>query len=139
MTATLAAQPVDRRVESLKVKSFPSRPAMAAAAADDIAAALRATLARQPEVRAIFAAAPSQADTLAALISAPGIDWHRVTAFHMDDYIGLPAGAPERFASWLDGQLFGKVPFGRVHRIVPEPDAARTASNYAELLNAAPI
>ncbi|HQZ11758.1 MAG TPA: 6-phosphogluconolactonase [Devosia sp.] len=112
---------------------------MAAAAASDIAAAFRAALSRQANVRAIFAAAPSQADTLAALVVAPGIDWSRVTAFHMDEYIGLPTGAPERFASWLDQHVFDRAPFGQVHRIVPEPDAQRAVAGYAALLNEAPI
>jgi 6-phosphogluconolactonase/glucosamine-6-phosphate isomerase/deaminase len=43
-----------------------------------------------------------------ALIAEPGIDWRRVvTAFHMDEYIGLPADAPQRFAVWLRERLFG--------------------------------
>lgn len=112
---------------------------MTQAAAADIAAAIRSGLERQPHVRVIFAAAPSQSDTLAALVSAPGIDWRRVTAFHMDDYIGLPPGAPERFASWLDRHLFSLLPFGEVHRLVPEPDASRAAEDYARRLREGPI
>jgi glucosamine-6-phosphate deaminase len=87
----------------------------------------------------IFAAAPSQGEMLAALREAPGIDWRRVTAFHMDEYIGLPPGAPERFASWLDAQIFGRLPFASVHRIVPEPDPEAAAAAYAEKLAQAPI
>ena len=44
-------------------------------AAADIAATLRRLLAGQGAVRMVFAAAPSQADTLDALRRAPGIDW----------------------------------------------------------------
>jgi hypothetical protein len=45
-----------------------------------------------------------------ALIAEPGIDWRRVvTAFHMDEYIGLPADAPQRFAVWLRERLFGRL------------------------------
>ena len=36
----------------------------------------------------IFAAAPSQNETLAHLVAGEGIDWCRVRAFHMDEYIG---------------------------------------------------
>jgi glucosamine-6-phosphate deaminase len=87
----------------------------------------------------IFAAAPSQSEVLAALCAAPGIAWERVTAFHMDEYIGLPPGAPERFAAWLDRHVFDHVPFAAVHHIVPEPDPLDAARAYAEKLNAAPI
>jgi glucosamine-6-phosphate deaminase len=50
----------------------------------------------------VFAAAPSQAEMLEALVIERDVDWARVTAFHMDEYIGLPPAAPERFASWLN-------------------------------------
>ncbi|MBD8064551.1 glucosamine-6-phosphate deaminase [Devosia sp. PTR5] len=112
---------------------------MGAAAAQDIANALRAALSRQPNVRMVFAAAPSQAQMLEALCAADGIDWGRVTAFHMDEYIGLPPEAPQRFANWLDQNLFERVPFGQVHRIVPGADPDTAAASYAQLLAEAPI
>lgn len=134
-----AGQSTARWVDQLRIEAFDSRDGMAARAAGDIAAELRRRLASQPGVRMIFAAAPSQADTLAALRREPGIDWHRVTAFHMDEYIGLTPDAPERFAFWLDAHVFSRLPFATVHHIVPGPDAERTAADYAERLAEAPI
>lgn len=128
-----------RKAGLMSVQSFASRALMGEAAARDIAGALRDALTRQQDVRMVFAAAPSQAQMLAALCAAGGIDWARVTAFHMDEYIGLAAGAPERFAKWLDNHLFDRVPFAQVHHIVPEPDALAAAARYAQLLAAAPI
>jgi glucosamine-6-phosphate deaminase len=122
-----------------RVRSFPDRATMGRSAGTDAASHLRTLLARQGYARMIFAAAPSQAEMLAALVTAPGIDWSAVTAFHMDEYVGLPPGAAQRFAAWLDAHLFSKVPFGTVHRIVPEPDAQAAARDYAALLAAAPI
>lgn len=118
-----------------RVRSFPDRAAMGAAAAADVAAELRARLAEQDAVRVIFAAAPSQSDMLDRLVATPGIDWARVTAFHMDEYLGLPPDAPARFANWLDRAIFTRVPFGEVHRIDPEAGVAP----YAKLLAEAPI
>ena len=128
-----------RTVQHLRVRSFATRPTMGRAAAHDIAAAIRARLAVTSGVRMIFAAAPSQADMIEALIAEPGIDWHRVTAFHMDEYIGLAAGAPQRFAAWLGQRLFSRVPFAAVHPILPEPDPRATAARYAALLDAAAV
>ncbi len=128
-----------RTVERLRVYSFATRRAMAEQAAHDIAAAIRARLAGAPGMRMIFAAAPSQADMIEALIAAPDIDWRRITAFHMDEYIGLPAGAPQRFAVWLRDRLFDRVPFAAVHPIEPAPEPHATATHYAALLDAAPI
>nr|WP_299748054.1 glucosamine-6-phosphate deaminase [Devosia sp.] len=112
---------------------------MGRAAARDIAEELRERLARQHSARLIFAAAPSQSDVLVALVSEPGIDWARVTAFHMDEYIGLPEGAPESFAAWLDTHVFSRVPLAAANRIVPGADPAGIANAYATLLAKAPI
>ena len=127
------------RPDLLAVRRFASRSAMGEAAAADIAAELRQRLSRQPHVRMIFAAAPSQAETLAAVVASTGIDWRRVTAFHMDEYVGLPAGAPERFAAWLDRHLFTLLPFHAVHRLVPEPSPQQATLAYAAKLAEAPI
>lgn len=137
---TLRRPPVAvRRVGSLNIESYETRKAAGMASAVAVAAELRERLSRQATVRMIFAAAPSQADMLEALCAIGGIDWGRVVALHMDEYIGLPAGAPTRFANWLDRHLFGKVPFAAVRRIVPEPDAEAAASAYAAQLSEAPI
>ena len=131
--------PRHRMVERLRVSSFATRVAMGRAAAGDIAAEIRARLAVAAGVRMIFAAAPSQAEMIEALVAEVGIDWRRVTAFHMDEYIGLAADAPQRFARWLREHLFVRVPFAIVHPIVPEPEPRAAAERYAELLGTAPI
>ncbi|MDE1993656.1 MAG: 6-phosphogluconolactonase, partial [Rhizobiaceae bacterium] len=112
---------------------------MGIAAAADIAKALKALLDVQRHVRMIFAAAPSQASTLEILRATDGIDWGRVTAFHMDEYVGLPAHAPQRFAEWLDAHLFKAVPFAAVYKIEPDADVAGEIARYSALLNEAPI
>jgi glucosamine-6-phosphate deaminase len=112
---------------------------MGQAAAADVAEALRRRLSAAEGVRMIFAAAPSQAEMLESLAGQPSIDWARVTAFHMDEYIGLPVGAPQRFGTWLRRHLFDRVPFGRVHVIEPDPVPKSAARSYATLLREAPI
>jgi glucosamine-6-phosphate deaminase len=121
------------------ILTFKTRDAMGRAAAADIGVALRDRLARQNTVRMIFAAAPSQTELLDALARERDIDWRRVTAFHMDEYFGLPADAPERFGAWLTRHFFSRVAFGAVHLIGQEPDADREAARYAALLAEAPI
>lgn len=132
-------QPTERRVEKLRIKSFSSRKKMGAVAAAEIAAELRRRLARQDKVRMVFAAAPSQSDVLAALVAAKDVDWNRVTAFHMDDYIGLPAAAPQRFANWLDRYVFDLLPFEAVHHVNPGSDPEQTVRDYEALLREAPL
>jgi glucosamine-6-phosphate deaminase len=112
---------------------------MGQAAAADVGEELRRRLERQPNVRTIFAAAPSQSEMLAALCKEPGIDWARVTAFHMDEYIGLKPNAPQRFGLWLRRHLFDVVPFGAVRLIEPEPEPESGARAYAAFLDEATI
>ena len=128
-----------RTFDRLTVESFATRADMGAAAATDIAIALRERLSTQPNVRMVFAAAPSQAEMLGVLASTPGIDWSRVTAFHMDEYIGLDPASPARFANWLDAHVFTRLSFAAVHRMTPEPDADAEVARYAALMNEAPI
>lgn len=137
--AAVSVSASDRQVDQLKVRSFATREDMAQAAADDISESLRAALTKKQQVRMVFAAAPSQADTLAAVLARKDIDWARVTAFHMDEYIGLPESAPQRFALWLDEHVFSKAPFGEVVSIRPDPDPMAAAAAYAERLDEAPI
>ena len=68
-----------------QIAVFRDRDRMGGAADRDIAAALREVLAERGAARLMFAAAPSPADTLAALVCEQGIDWRRVTAFHLDE------------------------------------------------------
>lgn len=138
-TQTEAPWRAERRVDNLLVRSFASRQQMGAQAAKEIADELRRRLAVQDRVRMVFAAAPSQADVLAALAASPDIDWQRVVAFHMDEYVGLPAEAPQRFGNWLDRHIFDLVPLGDVHHLRPGEDPEATARDYATMLAAAPI
>ena len=126
-------------LNSFAVHIAESRIAMGAHAAADIAREIRACLEKQPGVRCIFAAAPSQSEMLAALREEKDIDWSRVTAFHMDEYLGLAIDAPQRFGLWLRRAIFDHLPFAAVHLIEPEDSPEQAAAGYAAKLNAAPI
>ena len=108
-------------------------------AASEIAEELRTRLGMQPVVRMVFAAAPSQSEMLQALALAEGIPWDRVEAFHMDEYTGLPAEAPQRFGAWLTREFFDKVKLRAVHLIDPGVDAERCSDDYARLMAQDPI
>jgi len=116
-----------------------SRQELGQKAAQDIADELRRLLLTQSSARMIFAAAPSQSEMLECLVAQTGIEWGRITAFHMDEYLGLPKGAPQRFSAYLCRHLFDQVPFGAVHLIEPGAHPQRTADEYAASLAKAPI
>jgi glucosamine-6-phosphate deaminase len=124
----------------LPVRRFATRREMGAAAAADVADFLRAKIGIAGHgVRVIFAAADSQRDMLESLIGDQRLDWARITAFHMDEYIGLPPDSPQRLGSWLKRELIGRVPIGRFHAISPELGVETEIARYERLLTEAPI
>ena len=126
-------------VERAAVTAYRDRQAMGAAAASMIARQILHVLEVKPEVRMVFAAAPSQSDMISSLLAIRDIPWDRITAFHMDDYLDLPSDAPQRFANWLDNHLFCRASIGVVHRIPAIGIAEEICRDYARLLAEAPI
>ena len=127
------------KVDNLDVKIFPTRDEMGACAAKDIHDKIVELLAEKDEINMIFAAAPSQNDVLASLI-ASDIEWNRINAYHMDEYIGLSKDAPQGFGNFLVDHIFGKVPFKSVNLIdctATDPEAE--CERYSELLTKYPI
>ena len=123
-------------VDKLKVEIFENRVLMGEAAACDIKAQIAKLLAEKPEINMIFAAAPSQNDVLKALVEDEEIEWNRVNAYHMDEYIGLDKDAPQGFGNFLKRSIFGLAPFKSVNYIdstATDPD--KEAERYAKLLN----
>lgn len=117
-----------------------NRKGMGARAAFVVAERLKRLLSNQEIVRMIFAAAPSQNELLEELGSAEGVDWSRVVAFHMDEYVGLRPGAAQSFGVYLKDRLFGKVNFKKVHYIDSNPANLREeCERYSGLLAAAPV
>jgi len=56
-------------------------------------------IARKGRVSMVFASAPSQEKFLASLAKMKGIEWSKVTDFHLDEYIGLPSDALQAFGN----------------------------------------
>ncbi len=100
----------------LNIEVFKTRAEMGRAAADDAAEAIAELLSKKEELNIVFAAAPSQNELLSELCKKE-LPWHRINAFHMDEYIGLPKGAPQSFGMFLKEHIFGKLPFKRVYYI----------------------
>ncbi|MFZ5823000.1 MAG: glucosamine-6-phosphate deaminase [Bacillota bacterium] len=131
---------LNRSYESLRVAVYPTRQEMGHAAATYVADRLRRLLSEQQRVRMAFAAAPSQTEFLAALVAETGIDWSRVVACHLDEYVGIPADHAASFGRWLDRHLFQRVGFGEVHYWNPQaPDPQAECDRYGALLAEGPL
>ena len=127
------------KVDKLEVKIFDTRAEMGSAAARDIASKFRDLLDKKPHINVIFAAAPSPNEVLASLVADTDIDWSRIHAYHMDEYIGLPADAPQGFGNFLCAHIFDLVPLANVNLIdCSASDADDEASRYSKLLEENP-
>lgn len=100
--------------DKLTVRIYSDRNKMGAAAARDVIHKIYALLEKQAFVNIIFAAAPSQSEFLAGLRES-AVDWRRVRAFHMDEYLGLKEEAPQRFGNFLHQHVFSRLPFAAFH------------------------
>jgi len=126
------------KVEKLQARVYTDKQALGRAAAAAVAAKMRELQAKKP-VSVIFAAAQSQNEFLEALLLEKGVDWSRVTAFHMDEFIGLPGAAPQSFGRWLRDRLFDKVKPGTVHYLDGmAKDVDQECARYSALMKASP-
>jgi len=125
--------------DRLTVFRYETRAQMGAAAARDIASAIKRVLSRKECCNMIFAAAPSQNEVLAALAADETVDFTRINAFHMDEYCGLPEDAPQGFGNFLRAAIFDKVPFRSIYYLrgsAPDPEAE--CRRYGQLLEQYP-
>src|SRR5688572_7025043 len=94
MDSTLNAGSWKRAVKSFKadelsVKVFDTLDDLASDAALEVNAFLRATLKEKGSAAAILATGNSQIQFLKKLVSLEGVDWSKITLFHMDEYLGI--------------------------------------------------
>jgi len=128
------------KMDKLEVQIYENRTLMGEAAARDIKAKIAELLTKKAEINMIFAAAPSQNDVLKALVEDKEIEWNRVNAYHMDEYIGLDKDAPQGFGNFLKEHIFGLVPFKSVNYIdCTATDVDAECARYSKLLTENPV
>jgi len=142
-----SADPVPVRafeVDRLRVRVYADRPSMGLAAARHLARALReaggaaggaGTGTGGAGIGMVFASAPSQVEVLAALTRESDVPWPAVTAFHLDEYVGLDDTHPRSFARFLREHVVEKVPLAAVHYLSTQgADLEEAAQRYGERL-----
>jgi len=124
---------------SKNVSIYPDRRAMGLASAAAASAVIRAAIEKDRSAGVVFAAAPSQNEFLEALRNDASIDWRRVTAFHLDEYAGLPPNHPASFRRFLRERLMDHVPLAAFHELAGDAaDLAAEADRYQRLLREHP-
>ena len=99
----------------MKIEIAADKSALGRSAAQAGAAAIRTAIQAKGQARIIVATGASQFEMLDALVAEP-LDWSKVPAFHLDEYIGLPATHPASFRSYLQERFVARAPGWRPSR-----------------------
>ena len=126
-------------IDNVWIAVYENREEMGVAAARRVEELYRRVAEEKDTLNMIFAAAPSQNEFLSALVSEPGIEWNRIHALHMDEYVNLPADAPQGFGNFLRAAIFDKVPFATVDYIGTDADPDETCRRYAGILDSVTV
>lgn len=121
--------------DNLEVRIFETRKQMGNCAGKEIGDCMVKLLKERESINVMFAAAPSQNETLQSLVQRTDIDWSRINAFHMDEYVDLDEKHPASFRNFLKKAIFNLKPFKSVHLLNGNAeDANEEAKRYSKLL-----
>lgn len=123
----------------MKVFIYPDKASLGKAAAEHAAASIKDAITKKGHARIIAATGASQFDFLAALVSAPGIDWQKVEMFHLDEYVGLPISHPASFRKYLLERLIKPAAIGKYHLLDGEGDVEAVMCKVGKELGAEPV
>ena len=134
-------QPVRRyKVDALDVAVFSEGPQLAAYAASIVNEHLSRAIATNGSAAVILATGNSQIKFLRELIALRGVDWSKVTLFHMDEYLGIRADHPASFRRYLRERVESLTRPRFFHYIEGDaPQPLDECQRYTALLQAQPI
>ncbi len=122
------------------VRILTDKETLAGEAAAQAAAVIRDAVREQGSARIVVATGNSQVAMMAKLVTMPDVPWNKVEAFHLDEYVGLPATHPASFRLWIRTRFEEKVRPRVVHYL--EGDSPRLEAElerYSSLLAEAPL
>src|SRR5256885_1258275 len=135
------AQPIKNFVaDSLRVRVYATQDDLVQDAAREVQSYLQQVFLTQGCAAAVLATGNSQIKFLEQLVKLGGVDWSKVTLFHMDEYLGIPQDHPASFRRYLRERVARLVEPKVFHYL--EGDALlpiKECERYAQLLRAQPI
>jgi glucosamine-6-phosphate deaminase len=113
---------------------------MARAAADQVAATMRAAVAARGVVHAMFATGNSQLDFIDLLVTqTPDVPWSDTVVFHMDEYVGVGPDHPAGFGRWIRQRIVDRTSPRAAYYVEGLGDASAECDRYAGLLARFPL
>ncbi len=98
------------------------------------AALIRKAIEENGAASIIVATGASQFEMLSALVKQP-VDWSRVSAFHLDEYVGISADHPASFRRYLKERFVDIVKPGEFYYIDGEVEANAECSRLGKLIS----
>lgn len=122
------------------VKIFQHGISLGQAASEQAASAIRDAIANRGRARITLATGTSQFQFLEALTRIEDIDWLRVEAFHLDEYVGISASHPASFRKILLERVVQKTGITKFHPIDGDAmDLPATLQEVGRELSSAPV
>lgn len=108
-----------KKYDELTVYVFPSANKTGHAMAVEAFEAIQQAIHDKGRANVILATGTSQLPFFEGLRAMHGVNWGKVNFFHMDEYIGLPAGHPASFPRFLRTHLLDHLtpPFGAFYPV----------------------
>ncbi len=100
---------------------------------------IQRAIAENDAANIVVATGLGQLDMYEALLNEPGIDWTKVTGFHLDEYIGLPPSHPASFRRYLDERFVSKVPLREFHYVDGDASPVEECKRLNGLIGSFPI
>jgi glucosamine-6-phosphate deaminase len=123
------------QVDKLPVRVYAQQDDLAADAAKIVQAHLVQCIAERGAASAILATGNSQIQFLEALIKLGGVDWSKITLFHMDEYLGIDGNHKASFRRYMRERVESRVKPKAFHYLQGDADQPlNECSRYAELL-----
>jgi len=95
-------------------------------------------IAENGHARVVLATGASQFTTLDALIKQD-VDWSKVEAFHLDEYIGIDPDHPASFVRYLKERVESKVELKVFHFVDVSLGVERTIAKLSRLISERPV
>lgn len=122
----------------MKVKIFQNPQELGRAAAKQCAQVIRECIAQKGKARLVFSTGASQFELFKAL-AVENIDWNKVEAFHLDEYIGLPQTHKASFRKYLKERFVDVMHPGKMHFVLTEGDIAEEIERLSAAYTKEPI
>ena len=122
----------------MQIDIFESHNQMVMEAAEAVARSLREAIEENGEARIVFSTGASQLDMLDVLVLLD-VDWKKVEAFHLDEYLGIRPDHPASFVKYLRERVESKVDLKAFHYVDISLGPDEIIDHLTSVINEKPV